>query len=383
MVLFDQKESKNLRYAKNKHNSYQFYDGSARKEFTYVRERMNNWFSRYSLNHRRQLRSDFKAQFDSAYFELFIHELFLKQGFRMEPHVNVASSAKTPDFLGIKDGIELYIEAKVASDLSVKEIALNDRRNIILDAINEIPCRDFWLSIYRIEFKTGENPKIGAVKNYIQQMASQRREELEGIEGYYNNPDFLKEYFYVDDRVELDFSLYPSAIVLESFTVSPPGRAFCGGSDESIRKAVRDKANRYGVLDKPFILCVNSTSYKYTTATDAFNAMFGYHWPTGEGIQVIPSSDLTGIFNSKRPQFTNVSAVFITRTYPENPHSTEHWLIENPFAKKPLDFDKLDLSYFKLVDDHIVEFKKAGVPEILFGNDLSAEIEIMRSFLVE
>lgn len=383
MVLFDQKERENLRYAKNKHNSYQFYDGSARKEFTYVRERMNSWFSRYPSNHRRQLRSDFKAQFDSAYFELFIHELFLKQGFRLEPHVNVGSSAKTPDFLGIKDGIELYIEAKVASDLSVKEVALNDRRNIILDAINEIPCRDFWLSIYRIEFKTAENPKISAIKTYIQQMIGQRREELKDIENYQNNPDLIKEYSYLDDRFELDFSLYPSAIEPDPFIVSQPGVAFCGGSDESIRKAVRDKANRYGVLDKPYIVCINATSYKYTTAVDAFNAMFGYHWPTGEGIQVIPSSDLTGIFNSKRPQFTNVSAVFITRTYPENPHSTEQWLIENPFAKKPLDFDKLDLSYFKLMDDHIVEIKKAGVPEILFGDELKTEVEIMRSFLVE
>lgn len=69
MVLFDQKERGNFRYAKNKHNSYQFYDKSARKEFTYVRERMNSWFSRYPFNHRRQLRSDFKAQFDSAYFD--------------------------------------------------------------------------------------------------------------------------------------------------------------------------------------------------------------------------------------------------------------------------------------------------------------------------
>lgn len=159
MELFDGKERRNLSYAKNKHNSYQFYDRSARNEFAHIRDRLNNWFSRYPLNHRGQLRSDFKVQFDSAYFELFIHELFLKQGFRMEPHVSVASSAKTPDFLGIKDGIELYIEAKVASDLSVKEVALSDRRNIILDAINEIPCRDFWLSIYRIEFKTAENPK--------------------------------------------------------------------------------------------------------------------------------------------------------------------------------------------------------------------------------
>lgn len=169
-------------------------------------------------------------------------------------------------------------------------------------------------------------------------MVDQRREELKGIENYQNNPDLIKEYSYLDDRFELDFSLYPSEIEPDPFIVSQPGVAFGGGSDESIRKAVRDKANRY---------------------------------------------DVTGIFNSEAPKFTNVSAVFITRTYPENPQFTEHWLIENPFAKKPLDFEKLGLSYFKLVGDHIVEIKKAGVPEILFGNELKTEVEIMRSFLVE
>lgn len=365
-----------MNYAKNRHNTYHFYDGSAKENFVRVRERMNDWFFRYPSDHQAQLKSDFKAQFDSAYFELFIHELFLKQGFRMEPHVSLDTSTKTPDFLAVKKGLEIYIEAKVATDLTEAEVAIRDRQDTLLDSINEIPCKDFWLSINRLEFKTNRSPKISAIKAHIQKSFHDLREELKNVEGLQNNPDFIRNYSYSDDCLDLEYALYPSTVEPEPLIVSQPPVAFWGGSDESIRKAVSNKARRYGLLDKPFIVCINATSYKYTTARDAFNAIFGNHWVTKDGIEVIPHSDVNGIFNNKTPKFTTVSAVFITRTSPHNAHRTEHWLLENPSARNSIDFSQLDLSYYKLVDNKIVEIKKTGVPQILFGNSLNTEIAI-------
>lgn len=374
MELFDHKERRNLKYAKNRHNTYNFYDESAKEEFVRVRERMNDWFSHYPSNHQAQLKSDFKAQFDSAYFELFIHELFLKQGLIMEPHVGLSTSNKIPDFLAVKEELEIYIEAKVATDLTEAEVALRDRKDILLDFINEIPCKDFWLSINRLEFKTNRNPKIGAVKAYIQASIQNFREELQNVEGSQNNPDFIMDYSYSDDCLYMEYALYPSSVEPEPLIVSEPPVAYWGGSDESIRKAVRNKARRYGPLDKPFIVCVNATSDKYTTARDAFDAIFGNHWVTEDGIEVIHHSDVNGIFNNRTPKFSTVSAVFITRTNPHNAHCTEHWLLENPSARNPINFSQLDLSYYKLIDNKIVETKKRGVSQILFGNNLKTEM---------
>ncbi|TKT92644.1 hypothetical protein [Dyadobacter frigoris] len=376
MELFDRKDRENLNYAKNRHSTYRFYDGSAKEEFVRVRERMNDWFSYYPSDHQGQLKSDFKAQFDSAYFELFIHELFLKQGFNMKPHVSLDASTKTPDFLAVKEGLEIYIEAKVATDLTEAEVALRNRQDILLDSINEIPCKDFWLSINRLEFKTSRNPKTATIKAHIRDSFQDLRDELKGFEGSQNNPDFIRDYFYSDDCLDLEYALYPSTVEPEPLIVSQPPVAFWGGSDESIRKAVSNKARRYGLLDKPFIICINAISYKYTTARDAFNAIFGNHWVTEDGIEVIHHSDVNGIFNNTTPKFTTVSAVFITRTSPHNAHCTEHWLLENPSARNPIDFSHLDLSYYKLVDNKIVEIKKTGVPQILFGNNLPTEIAI-------
>lgn len=370
MKLFDQKERSNVSYAKNKHNAYQFYDLSDMEQFAHVRERMNDWFSHYPISHRGQLKSDFKSQFDSAYFELFIHELFMKLGFIMEPHVSLPLTTKMPDFLGIKKGLEVLIEAKVATDMSEKDMILKERSHLLFDAINEIECKDFWLSIDWLEFKTSRNPKINAIKAYINEAAYQYREELINEENFLNNPDYIKKFFYSDECINLEFSLYPSSIEPDPFIVSQPATAFWGGSEESIRKAVANKANRYGPLDKPFIVCINATSFKHTTARDVFNAIFGYHQFSEDGIHLIKNSNNIGIFNSQTPKFTNVSAVFLTRTYPGNPQSTEHWLIENPSARNPIDLNQIDLSYSKLVDNCIVEVKKAGVPEIIFGNEL-------------
>ncbi|WP_461139606.1 hypothetical protein, partial [Spirosoma pomorum] len=98
--LFDDKPRSNTEYAKHQHNSYEFYDNTAKDKFVEVREMLNDWFSRYPDSDKQSLKKNFKkVDFDSAFFELFIHELFLNQGFEITTHPTVPDSTKTPDFL--------------------------------------------------------------------------------------------------------------------------------------------------------------------------------------------------------------------------------------------------------------------------------------------
>jgi len=67
--------------------------------FAKIRNLLNKWFDHYPQEDQLSLKTDFKNDFQAAFFELFIHELFKKQGFKLKPHPKVEGTTKKPDFL--------------------------------------------------------------------------------------------------------------------------------------------------------------------------------------------------------------------------------------------------------------------------------------------
>ena len=156
-----------MNYANHQHDSYEFYDNSAKNKFTVIRDTLNDWFSRYPENHKWNLKRDFQSDFDPAFFELFIHELFSKQGFQLTPHPILPDSTNHPDFLAKKGNIEIYLEAKVSFDESKEEKALKTKNNIIYDAINQISCPCYGINIESIDFISNNQAKLGKVKSFF------------------------------------------------------------------------------------------------------------------------------------------------------------------------------------------------------------------------
>jgi len=64
-----------------------------------------------------ELKRKLKTEFDSAFNELFLHELFSKQGFKLQVNPILPDTTKRPDFLVSKDNFEFYLEAKVTTDV--------------------------------------------------------------------------------------------------------------------------------------------------------------------------------------------------------------------------------------------------------------------------
>lgn len=87
---------------------------------TAVREIVNAWIGKYPEQNRDQLARRLRAskQFESAFFELFMHELLHKLGYVVEAHPPVQSgSAKRPDFCLKGPANEVcYLEATLATD---------------------------------------------------------------------------------------------------------------------------------------------------------------------------------------------------------------------------------------------------------------------------
>lgn len=346
--LFDDKERKENRYARHLEKPYKFYDSSAKPEFTAIREMLNDWFSRYPDSHKRFLKRDFQSQFEPAFFELFIHELFRQQGFTLTPHPNVPNSSKNPDFLAKKGEVEIYLEAKVATDKSNEERTLENKLGAIYDELQELRSPDYWIERKEIAFISNKQAKLSKIRAEMQKWLDETH--LKWNPTYNDHDDFDREFYtYLDKDVKISLRLFPSAIEKDQPVASYVGGSYSGGCEEALTNALREKGSKYGLLDKPYLICINLPGVRYPREDEIYNTLFGCRHLLSDSYisDTAPfSTEMDGILaNPSGPAFTQVSAFFLTRVFESNLHVAEHWLIEHPYSKNKLPFESLALSY--------------------------------------
>ena len=179
--LFDSFERTCLEFAKHNDNAYEYYNNSARTDMSKVRDTLEEWFHNYPEEEKKELKSRFKKDFDSSFYELFLHELFCKLGYDITIHPDLPSSPKKPDFLISKDNLELYIEAKVVKGKTMEQEAFERKRNELYDNLNKLNTKDFFLDIEDVCFLTRKQPSTKEMIKYIE-------EELKKID-----PEILRE----------------------------------------------------------------------------------------------------------------------------------------------------------------------------------------------
>lgn len=373
--LFDHKERIDDKPANHLDNTYDFYDRSNSDQVSRIRNTMNAWFENYPETEKAELKKRFQKTFSSAFYELFIHELFHRQGFELEPHPTLDGTSKRPDFLVKGHGIEFYLEAKESTDKSGAERSVENRINRLYDQINKTNSPNFFFRINELLLKTDNQPSGKKVIRFLEnELPKYDPEELtqklqeNGLEG-------VDTLHFEDDDLKLTISLIPKSpnargkegirpIGIYPFTTT------WGGSDTSIKTAIEKKSTRYGLLDKPYLICINSTSDRTTDHYEVMNALFG-------SLQVTFSTDpnnrdekwtraLDGVFlNSKGPKITRVSAILITNVHSANLHIASHWLVKHPFAKQEIDLSKIDITKILVDENQIKTISGKTIKEIL------------------
>lgn len=370
--LFDDKKRINMEYAKNHHNIYIFYDESNLEEMSGVRNILNEWFDNYPSSEQIELKRRFKTEFDSAFYELFLHELFSKQGFKLQVHPILPDTTNRPDFLVSKDNFEFYLEAKVATDVSNEEKSIKNKRDTVIDELNKINSPNFWLMPEEIIFKSNRQPSLKkAIKDIEKQLELFDVDEVTR-EFESSNYLVLPKIMYKDSDLEIIFFIAPkSPNKRNELNVRPiasePIFSFIGGSQESIKSAIKEKVSRYGNVDKPYIICVNSLSLKGTENNDVYNALFGYgNLPINQNINKIAPKGNDGMFIGFNGwKNTRISAILITTVFTSNLNVAKHWLVKHPMAKNKLDLEKLDLSFITLDEDRIIDNIQKQIKDIL------------------
>lgn len=102
-MLFDEIERAETRVKRENESTFSYLNLSARAPMTAARQVFEVWFADYPDSGKSDLRARFRSpidsQFKSAFWELYLHELFSRLGFRLEPHPDVDASSNHPSVM--------------------------------------------------------------------------------------------------------------------------------------------------------------------------------------------------------------------------------------------------------------------------------------------
>src|SRR5262249_44746022 len=108
MELFDRMERTDTGRATYAEGEFTYMNSSARWDVMQVRQLLESWFAKYPSEHQPELAGRFRAPgkrgLEPPFFELFLHQLLLRLGFRVTVHPPLIGTERRPDFLAESDG---------------------------------------------------------------------------------------------------------------------------------------------------------------------------------------------------------------------------------------------------------------------------------------
>ena len=249
-----------------RHNEdeFAFLNRAATPYWHSVRALAEEWFSRYPQDERPELRTRFRSKLPGdhwgAWWELYLHELLLRLGYRIGLHPELPDSDKRPDFELQCGSSQLLLEASVVfSGIDSRD---DPAPRWLVEAIDDVTAPDFFVRI--VEVHAGEQ----------QLRKRQIRDQLQGwLDGL--DPDQVTEEY------EQGLGLPQETVTARSWDVvfeawpvdakargKPDHRVFGAGpiragyatDIEQLKSKLKAKAGRYGRPEVPFVtavLCVS------------------------------------------------------------------------------------------------------------------------------
>ncbi len=144
------KAERNLTKMPHGMSYYEYHSRCARPACHVVRNLLEAWFKKYPEEYQAKLKSDFSADdtnFQSAFWELYLHEYLLRLGYLLSIHPDLGEhTQKRPDFLArLDDGSELIVEAVTTSPRRESNLASKNRAATALRVVEEIDHPQFYV----------------------------------------------------------------------------------------------------------------------------------------------------------------------------------------------------------------------------------------------
>lgn len=245
---------------------------------------MEDWFSRYLDDHKKDLRIRLRSSIDrhflSAFFELYLYELLNRLGYNIKIHPEIRDGVvKRPDFhLSRSGGEDFYLEGVLATDLSNADVGAASRMEEVYGALNDIESPNFFVGI-----KIYDMPSTPVPKRKLKEQVAKFLSSMD--------PDILAEDFNKDERGDLPSKTFThNGWNLEYFAIpkSKKSRGKKGirplgvrmqmprwiDTRTAVRDAIVKKSTKYGNLGKPYVIAVNTLTEHFDKIS-AMEALFG------------------------------------------------------------------------------------------------------------
>ena len=252
--------------ARHGSSQFEFLDRVAGRFWEQVRDLIEEWFSRLPADAqadvRGRLRDKDDRQSKGAFFELYLHECLLRMGYAVTCHPQVTGADRHPDFLAMKDGEALYVEARSASpsDVSVGAAA---RVNTVYESLDKVDSPNFflWIDVERQgDGQLRSRPLRAHLETWLRDL------DPDDYADHGNGRDDFPDMSYEADGWRIQFHALPKSPKARGREGVRPlgifggGRAFWVQDEEGLRGALSDKGSAYGALGAPYVVAVRRTA---------------------------------------------------------------------------------------------------------------------------
>ena len=275
LTLFDDIERLDHRHKRQTQSSFHFLNTSAWPASHNVRAALEQWFEDYPDDDKNDLRARFRKRDDnheSAFFELFLHEVFRRLGLTPEVHPEPSTGRGRPDFLVTpRTGRAVYVEANV---VGLTGFMVEDPlEQGVLEAIDELATArptGIRLTAHSLG-KLATSPPARRIKNKVARW-------LEQVDRDFPRPGSIEPMPSVtvghgDWSLTLT-ALHRSDRLSDRLVHAGPSKGGASTEDVALRKNVLEKAKQHGKLDRPLIVAMN-TMNGFQSAEDEMSALFG------------------------------------------------------------------------------------------------------------
>jgi len=240
---------------------FDYLNRSARPEAATVRSLLEDCLTRFPQIARARLIGAFRSRDRiphlSAAFELVVHELLFRAGAKTLAVDAAVAKGTAPDFLvELSNGQRLYIEATLATGVTPDAVGAEKRIDDVVNAIDDVTSPDFfWDLSYR--GVPAKPVRIALLKSKLQAWAK----DLD-YDTIVSSPQALPSFSWEEHGLSLQIKPRPRQRSRGNTGPSSIGvvmpQVSWGNSREPIRVRALDKAGKYGELDYPLVVVVNT-----------------------------------------------------------------------------------------------------------------------------
>lgn len=325
-----------------------YLDRSARHEFESARDRIESWVSRYPAPSRSRLaarlRSDDDQEVKAAYWELYLHELFVRLEFDIECDFKLPNG-KDVDFFLHRDDDGVFVEATVAAR-SVDEQAADKRRDRVYVELDKVSTPGFMLGVEIESAGSADMKNLATLRLKLEQwlLSLDADEVIDRWERLGEGPSYT---WTGTDGWLLTFDAFPSKPELRGIPVGRPLGMFsdetgCLIDDERplLRALQGKRPSRYGTVDVPYVVAINEVPFALGDSEyHRMNTLFGHSaLAYGGGLPTRWIREPNGFWRGRSgPQNRRLAAVLLAADcLPWNVETVELEWWQDPFADTPV-----------------------------------------------